>query len=55
MVDRDYDKTVQLLTKAQDLGPFTQVPELTTISLVRHLCFLSVLLTFLEDFWLEVQ
>ena len=37
MVEQNYDKAIQLLTKAQELGPFIQVPELRTISLVRRL------------------
>ncbi|KAF8553285.1 hypothetical protein OG21DRAFT_1485545 [Imleria badia] len=34
MVKKDYAKAIQLLTKAQDLGPLIQVPELSTISLI---------------------
>lgn len=37
MVEQYYDKAIQLLTKAQELGPFIQVPELRTISQVRRL------------------
>jgi hypothetical protein len=37
VVEHNYDKAIQLLTKAQELGPFIQVPELRTISLVRCL------------------
>lgn len=37
MIEQNYYKAIQLLTQAQDLGPFIQVPELMTISLVRHL------------------
>ena len=38
---RDYAKAIQLLTKAQDLEHLSQVPELSTISLVRRLLHFS--------------